>query len=112
MIGYRIAECASEAFPVLLRASAMPATKRPTGVPLPWPRRSRIGRRMDLGPSRADEGRAWFGDDDIDGVHNLVGQVPILSTNATSSRIGWGSVRRDVHLWVGPAGFEPATNRL
>jgi hypothetical protein len=27
-----------EAFPVLLRASAMPATKRPTGVPLPWPR--------------------------------------------------------------------------
>ena len=36
---------------------------------------------MDLGPSRADEGRAWFGDDDIDGVHNLVGQVPILSTN-------------------------------
>ena len=42
---------------------------------------SRIGRRIDLGPSRADEGRAWFGDDDIDGVHNLVGQVPILSTN-------------------------------
>ena len=41
----------------------------------------RIGRRMDLGPSRADEGRAWFGDDDIDGVHNLVGQVPMLSTN-------------------------------
>ena len=41
----------------------------------------RTGRRMDLGPSRADEGRAWFGDDDIDGVHNLVGQVPILSTN-------------------------------
>ena len=42
---------------------------------------SRIGQRMDLGPSRADEGRAWFGDDDIDGVHSLVGQVPILSTN-------------------------------
>ena len=37
--------------------------------------------RMDLGPSRADEGRAWFGDDNIDGVHSLVGQVPILSTN-------------------------------
>ena len=32
-------------------------------------------------PSRADEGRAWFGDDDIDGVHSLVGQVPILATN-------------------------------
>jgi two-component system, CitB family, sensor kinase len=42
---------------------------------------SRIGTRMDLGPSRADEGRAWFGDDDIDGVHSLVGHVPILSTN-------------------------------
>jgi two-component system, CitB family, sensor kinase len=42
---------------------------------------SRIGRRMDLGSSRADEGRAWFGDDNIDGVHSLVGQVPVLSTN-------------------------------
>jgi len=40
---------------------------------------SRVGQRMDLGVSRADEGRAWFGDDTIDGVHNLVGQVPILS---------------------------------
>lgn len=42
---------------------------------------SRVGSRMDLGPSRADEGRAWFGDDDVDGVHSLVGQVPILSIN-------------------------------
>jgi hypothetical protein len=42
---------------------------------------SRIHSRMDLGPSRADEGRAWFGDDDIDGVHSLLGQVPILSTD-------------------------------
>jgi sensor histidine kinase regulating citrate/malate metabolism len=42
---------------------------------------SRIRSRMDLGPSRADEGRAWFGDDDIDGVHSLVGQVPLLSTD-------------------------------
>jgi sensor histidine kinase regulating citrate/malate metabolism len=42
---------------------------------------SRIRSRMDLGPSRADEGRAWFGDDDLEGVHTLVGQVPILSTN-------------------------------
>jgi two-component system CitB family sensor kinase len=42
---------------------------------------SRIRSRMDLGPSRADEGRAWFGDDDLDGAHTLVGQVPILSTN-------------------------------
>jgi two-component system CitB family sensor kinase len=42
---------------------------------------SRIGQRMDLDISRSDEGRAWFGDENIDGAHNLVGQVPILSTN-------------------------------
>jgi two-component system CitB family sensor kinase len=42
---------------------------------------SRAGSRIDLGPSRADEGRAWFGDDEVDGVHSLVGQVPILSIN-------------------------------
>ncbi|MGE0783609.1 ATP-binding protein [Mycolicibacterium sp.] len=41
---------------------------------------SRIGTHTDLGPSRADEGRAWFGDDDIAGTHSLVGQVPILSS--------------------------------
>ncbi len=40
---------------------------------------ARVGARMDLGPSRADEGRAWFGDTDIDGTHSLIGQVPILS---------------------------------
>jgi two-component system CitB family sensor kinase len=39
---------------------------------------SRIGAHVDLGVSRADEGRAWFGDIDIDGVHSLIGQVPIL----------------------------------
>ena len=42
---------------------------------------ARVGQRMDLGSSRADEGRAWFGDVDIDGVHNLVGQVPMLGTD-------------------------------
>ncbi|MCW2686045.1 MAG: signal transduction histidine kinase regulating citrate/malate metabolism [Mycobacterium sp.] len=42
---------------------------------------SRIGRHMDLGVSRADEGRAWFGDDDSGGVHTLMGQVPILATS-------------------------------
>src|SRR3954469_22720468 len=42
---------------------------------------ARVGQRMDLDESRADEGRAWFGYDTIDGVHNLVGQVPILSIN-------------------------------
>src|SRR6476661_1042654 len=42
---------------------------------------SRIGVREDLGASRADEGRAWFGDVAIDGTHSLVGQVPLLSTD-------------------------------
>ena len=32
-----------------------------------------------MGPTRADEGRAWFGDLTIDGVHSLVGEVPILA---------------------------------
>lgn len=41
---------------------------------------SRVGATVDLGASRADEGRAWFGDADIDGTHSLVGQVPLLST--------------------------------
>ncbi|MGV9802439.1 ATP-binding protein [Mycobacterium sp. NPDC003449] len=39
----------------------------------------RVGQRVDLAVSRADEGRAWFGDSVIDGVHSLVGQVPILA---------------------------------
>ena len=42
---------------------------------------ARIGRRTDLGPSNADEGRAWFGDLDVDGVHSLVGQVPVLAAS-------------------------------
>lgn len=42
---------------------------------------SRIGAQSDLGPSRADEGRAWFGDADVDGSHSLIGQVPILSSD-------------------------------
>ncbi len=42
---------------------------------------SRVGAHMDLGSSRADEGRAWSGDADIDGVHSLVGQVPMLGTD-------------------------------
>ncbi|HEX9831586.1 MAG TPA: PAS domain-containing protein, partial [Mycobacterium sp.] len=40
---------------------------------------SRVGRKVDMGPTRADEGRAWFGDLTIDGVHSLVGEVPILA---------------------------------
>lgn len=41
----------------------------------------RIGARMDLNISLADEGRAWFGDGDIAGVRNLIGQVPILAAS-------------------------------
>jgi sensor histidine kinase regulating citrate/malate metabolism len=40
---------------------------------------SRIGRHVDMDITRADEGRAWFGDLNIDGVHSLVGEVPILA---------------------------------
>lgn len=42
---------------------------------------ARIGAQTDLGPSRADEGRAWFGDAEVDGMHSLIGQVPILSSD-------------------------------
>ncbi|MCV7254494.1 Spo0B domain-containing protein [Mycobacterium hackensackense] len=42
---------------------------------------ARVGSRMDLSASRADEGRAWFGDGDIDGVRSLIGQVPILAAS-------------------------------
>lgn len=42
---------------------------------------SRIGAPTDLGPSRADEGRAWFGDADVAGTRSIIGQVPILSSD-------------------------------
>ncbi|GLP80803.1 hypothetical protein TUM20984_22230 [Mycobacterium antarcticum] len=38
---------------------------------------SRVGRKLDLEDSGARQGRAWFGDLDVDGVHSLAGQVPI-----------------------------------
>lgn len=38
---------------------------------------SRIGRTLDLRDSGAPQGRAWFGDLDVDGLHCLAGQVPI-----------------------------------
>lgn len=38
---------------------------------------SRIGRTIDLRDSGAPQGRAWFGDLDVDGLHCLAGQVPI-----------------------------------
>jgi len=51
----------------------------PTGVVRVSSQPDRIGQRIDLDASRADEGRSWFGDTDIDGQHSLVGQVPILA---------------------------------
>ncbi|MBB3603530.1 hypothetical protein FHT40_003191 [Mycolicibacterium sp. BK556] len=40
---------------------------------------SRVGHSADFGPSHVVQGRAWFGDLDVDGHHALAGQVPILS---------------------------------
>lgn len=51
----------------------------PTGVVRVSSQPDRIGQRIELDASRADEGRSWFGDTDIDGQHSLVGQVPILA---------------------------------
>ncbi|UNC02108.1 Spo0B domain-containing protein [Mycolicibacterium boenickei] len=42
---------------------------------------ARVGQRLDLSATRADEGRAWSGDTDVDGTHRLVGQVPILAAD-------------------------------
>jgi sensor histidine kinase regulating citrate/malate metabolism len=39
---------------------------------------SRNGHALDLADGGARQGRAWFGDLDVDGAHSLVGQVPIL----------------------------------
>ncbi|MED5816279.1 ATP-binding protein [Mycolicibacterium sp. 050232] len=44
---------------------------------------ARMGHRLDLSTTRADEGRAWSGDADVDGRHRLVGQVPILAADGT-----------------------------
>ncbi|CRZ13822.1 two component system histidine kinase [Mycolicibacterium neworleansense] len=42
---------------------------------------ARVGQRLDLSTTRADEGRAWSGDTDVDGTHRLAGQVPILAAD-------------------------------
>jgi len=49
----------------------------PDGVVRASSEPSRVGQPAELGSS-ADAGRAWFGDQSIEGVHNLVGQIPIL----------------------------------
>ena len=63
---------------------------------------SRVGQRVDLGPTRADEGRAWFGDADIDGVHSLVGAG---ADPGRQRRRGGGRVgQRAVSVGVGTDG--------
>ncbi|WP_135455683.1 ATP-binding protein [Mycobacterium sp. DL99] len=42
---------------------------------------ARVGQRLDLSTTRADEGRAWSGDTDVNGTHRLVGQVPVLGAD-------------------------------
>ena len=66
---------------VALSGATMAEILAPDGVVRVSSVPSRVGARVDLGLSRADEGRAWFGDTDIDGAHSLVGQVPVLSTD-------------------------------
>ncbi len=66
---------------VALSGADMAELIDPTGVVRVSSDPSRIGRTVDFGPSRVVEGRAWFGDLDVDGHHALVGQVPILSTD-------------------------------
>lgn len=65
---------------VALSGAGLAEITDPAGVVRASSDPSRVGHQTDLGSTRADEGRAWFGDGDIDGVHNLVGQVPLLSS--------------------------------
>lgn len=68
---------------VALSGAGMAELIDPAGVVRVSSDPSRVGRQVDFGPSRVVEGRAWFGDLDVDGRHALVGQVPILSTDGT-----------------------------
>ena len=66
---------------------------------------SRVGRIADFGPSRVVEGRAWFGDLDVDGHHALAGQVPILSpTGAMLSAVSVSEPYPSVWQLLGGAG--------
>ncbi|MBO0676349.1 sensor histidine kinase [Mycolicibacterium sp. S2-37] len=64
---------------VALSGAGLAEILDPTGVVRVSSDPSRVGQQVNLLVSRADEGRAWFGDDDIGGVHSLIGQVPVLS---------------------------------
>ena len=66
---------------VALSGAGMAEIADPTGIVRVSSDPSRIGRRLDLTASAARQGRAWFGDLDLDGVHSLAGQVPINDIN-------------------------------
>lgn len=66
---------------VALSGAELAEITDPTGTVRVSTDPSRIGRRLDLAGSGAVDGRAWFGDLDVDGVHSLAGQVPINDIN-------------------------------
>jgi two-component system CitB family sensor kinase len=66
---------------VALSGAAVAEIADPAGVIRVSSDPSRIGRTQDLTGSEAPQGRAWFGDLDVDGVHSLAGQVPINDIN-------------------------------
>ena len=66
---------------VALSGANLAEIVHPTGVVTVSSDPSRIGRTLDLTRCAAREGRAWFGDLDVDGVHGLAGQVPINDVN-------------------------------
>ncbi|MGH3641174.1 MAG: ATP-binding protein [Mycobacterium sp.] len=66
---------------VALSGAGMAEIVDPAGIIRVSSEPSRIGRTLNLTDSGARQGRAWFGDLDIDGVHGLAGQVPINDIN-------------------------------
>lgn len=66
---------------VALSGAALAEIVDPAGVIRVSSDPSRIGRTLNLAASGARQGRAWFGDLDVDGVHGLAGQVPINDIN-------------------------------
>jgi sensor histidine kinase regulating citrate/malate metabolism len=66
---------------VALSGAALVEILRPDGMVIASSEPSRIGHRLDFGPSRVVEGRAWSGDLTVDGAHSLAGQVPMLGIN-------------------------------
>jgi sensor histidine kinase regulating citrate/malate metabolism len=66
---------------VALSGAAVAEIVDPAGVVRVSSDPSRVGRTQNLTGSEAPQGRAWFGDLDVDGVHSLAGQVPINDIN-------------------------------